>query len=161
MSLYYISVGSNMGDRFRYLVNAVFDLKKRGIQMQGLSSIYETEPWGKTDQTPFLNAVLAVEWIGEAEELLDILQATEIRFGRVRHEKWGPRTLDLDLIYSDDKSCCTDRLTLPHPYFWERLFVLVPLEELSPDFFWEGQSIHNRITFLEGGQTITKWSHQW
>lgn len=93
MSLYYISVGSNMGDRFRYLVNAVFDLKKRGIQMQGLSSIYETEPWGKTDQTPFLNAVLAVEWMGEAEELLDILQATEIRFGRVRHEKWGAQDL--------------------------------------------------------------------
>lgn len=161
MSLYYISAGSNMGDRLRYLVNAVFDLKKRGIGLQKLSSIYETEPWGKTDQTPFLNAVFAVRWDKEPDRLLDILQASEIRFGRVRHEKWGPRTLDLDLVYSEDVSCCTDRLTLPHPYFWERLFVLVPLEELVPDFFWNGQSIHDRIALLKGGQTITKWSHQW
>ena len=89
--------------------------------------------------------------MGEAEELLDILQATEIRFGRVRHEKWGPRTLDLDLIYSDDKSCCTDRLTLPHPYFWERLFVLVPLEELSPDFFGKGSQSITELLF--GGRS--------
>ena len=102
-----------------------------------------------------------VEWTREAEGLLDILQATEVLFGGIRNERWWPMTLDLDVIFSDAEFCCTVRLTLPHPYFWERLFVLVPLEELSPDFFWEGQSIHNRITFLEGGQTITKWSHQW
>ena len=134
MSLYYISVGSNMGDRFRYLVNAVFDLKREGFRCRDFPLFMKLNPGGKRIRRLF-KCRLAVEWMGEAEELLDILQATEIRFGRVRHEKWGPRTLDLDLIYSDDKSCCTDRLTLPHPYFWERLFVLVPLEELSPDFF--------------------------
>ncbi len=161
MSTYYISIGSNMGDRLRYLVNAVYAIRKAGAQIGRQSSIYETEPWGKTDQTPFLNAVIAAEWDSSPEELLRRLQMIENQFGRVRCEKWGPRTLDIDLIYSDDVSRDTKFLMLPHPWFWLRPFVLIPLGELEPGFTYQGQTIGSRIAELEGNRSVKKWSHQW
>ncbi len=122
-----------------------------------VSKFYETPPWGNTDQGPFLNAVAMVKWDGSAEDLLRTLLAIEKEEGRERKIHWGPRTLDLDLIYSPDETCSTDFLRLPHPFFWERAFVLVPMADIAPDFQYQGESIARRIKALPDSEGVTEW----
>lgn len=154
MSLYYLSAGSNMGDRMGYLRGAAEELSRRGVSIIRKSSVYETDPWGKTDQPCFLNAVLTARWDGTAEALLQVMLSVEAVFGRRRLVHWGPRTLDLDLLYGEGLSEETPFLTLPHPYFWERLFVLVPLAEVAPDFAWHGELVEKRIEALGGRASV-------
>lgn len=145
---YYIALGSNMGDRPAYLQAGVDGLRAAGITVTAISPVYETAPWGKTDQAPFLNAVCAVRTDREPTELLAEMLAIESAAGRERREHWGPRTLDMDLIYGEGISCSSAYLTLPHPYFWERAFVLAPLADLLPEFQWRGQAIAARLLEL-------------
>ena len=134
MTSVYLSLGSNMGDRKAYLAKAISALgdlpETRVLQV---SSLYETAAWGKTDQDDFLNLACQLETNLPALDLLDACQAIEKDLDRVRHEHWGPRTVDIDLLLFGDDIWQEPRLTLPHPYMQERAFVLVPLLELTPD----------------------------
>lgn len=126
-----VAVGSNLGDRQAMLVGAVAALRANGYisDLVG-SSIYETAPVGVTDQPKFLNAVIGLKTTLSPEALLRLLLDVEHQFGRERHERWGPRTLDLDLLAYENETRDTAVLQLPHPRMFERAFVLVPLREL-------------------------------
>ncbi len=133
MSDYYIGLGSNLGNRAELMGRAVQALARTaGIHVARMSSLYETPPWGKTDQPPFLNAVVKVTTAWGPQRLLKQCLAIEQSLGRQRHEKWGSRTIDLDLLFSPDWTVSEPDLNLPHPYLTERAFVLVPLAEIAP-----------------------------
>jgi len=130
-----VALGSNLGDRAGHLLGAVAALARRPeVRLAGLSRIYETEPVGPAGQGPYLNAVLAVETGLGPLELLEVLLAIERAHGRVRRERWGPRTLDLDLLDFGGRVLERPGLSLPHPRLHERAFVLVPLAEVAPDW---------------------------
>jgi len=130
----YISLGSNLGDRHENLKEAIHAIKLTlgTISMQSL--VYETKPWGQSNQPDFLNQVIKVHSDKAPEECLLNLSAIENQMGRKRTEKWGARIIDLDLLYVDDVVIHTGNLTLPHPGIPQRRFVLVPLVEIAPDF---------------------------
>ncbi|MBQ9563332.1 MAG: 2-amino-4-hydroxy-6-hydroxymethyldihydropteridine diphosphokinase [Lachnospiraceae bacterium] len=129
-----IACGSNLGDSEAILREAVKRLSEDPmIRILRTSGLIRTKAWGKTDQPDFLNGALLIETLYEPEELLDVLQKTELEGGRERKEHWGPRTLDLDLIFFGDQVIRTERLTVPHPLMQERLFVLDPLCEICPE----------------------------
>ncbi|ACB75630.1 2-amino-4-hydroxy-6-hydroxymethyldihydropteridine diphosphokinase [Opitutus terrae] len=126
-----VGAGANLGDRAATLRAATERLRGLpGITHVESSALYETEPIGGVDQPPFLNLVLGVETTLAPEQLLQQLLALEQQFGRVRTVRWGPRTLDLDLLAYEGETRTTTALTLPHPRMFERAFVLVPLQEL-------------------------------
>jgi len=128
VTLAYIGFGSNLGDREQAILGAAGSL---GVLR--LSTIRETEPWGVEDQPLFLNAVGEVETEESPRELLARLLAVERAHGRVRAERWGPRTLDLDLLVHGDAKLDEPGLAVPHPHLADRAFVLEPLAELAPD----------------------------
>jgi len=128
MTLAYVGFGSNLGDREQAILGAA-----RALGVRRLSTIRETEPWGVEDQPPFLNAVGEVETQASPRELLERLLEVERAHGRVRVERWGPRTLDLDLLVYGDSQLDEPGLAVPHPRLAERVFVLEPLAELAPD----------------------------
>jgi 2-amino-4-hydroxy-6-hydroxymethyldihydropteridine diphosphokinase len=128
-----IALGGNLGDVAATFEAALARLEAAGVRIRARSSNWRTPPWGLLDQPAFVNACIAVETDLAAEPLLDLLLATETELGRVRTVRWGPRTLDLDLLDFDGATIATDRLTLPHPRIAERAFVLVPLAEIAPD----------------------------
>lgn len=129
----YISIGSNIGERFQHLKNAVQSLHSHdGVSVLTISSIYETAPVGYTDQADFLNVVIAVETQLGAQQLLEKCQQIEQQLGRVRDIRWGPRTVDLDILLYNGEDIATENLVVPHPRMHERAFVLVPLLEISP-----------------------------
>ncbi len=128
-----VAMGSNLGDRAGHLLGAVTALARRPeVRLAGLSRVYETEPVGPPGQGPYLNAVAALETECDPQELLATLLAIERAHGRVRRERWGPRTLDLDLLDFGGRVLERPGLVLPHPRLHERPFVLVPLEEVAP-----------------------------
>jgi 2-amino-4-hydroxy-6-hydroxymethyldihydropteridine diphosphokinase len=134
-ALCHIALGANLGDR----VNALREAARRidalpGTSIVARSAIYETPPWGKTDQAAFANAVIAIRTGIEPDALLQSCLAIEATMGRVRRERWGPRLIDIDLLTHGETSMKTERLTLPHPAMAERAFVLVPLLEIAPQF---------------------------
>lgn len=98
------------------------------------STVYETAPWGKTDQANFLNQGLQVESSLQPDELLRSCIGIEKKLGRIRHEKWGARTIDIDIIYFNHEIIDTETLTIPHPRMTERRFVLTPIAEIAPNF---------------------------
>lgn len=128
-----LGLGGNVGDRLATLRSAVAALVALpGVSAVRASSVYETPPWGPVPQPPYLNAVALVSVELPALSLLHALQAIEAVHGRVRDVRWGPRTLDLDIVsYGSDVSAAPE-LTLPHPRAHERAFVLVPWLELDP-----------------------------
>ncbi len=130
----WIGIGANVGDRLASIRAALAELDAlRSTRVSRVSSVYDTAPWGVTDQARFLNAVAEIETALEPRALLDELMAIEARCGRVRHERWGPRTIDLDILLFDERVMESDALRLPHPRLAQRAFVLVPLAELAPD----------------------------
>lgn len=113
-----------MGNSAEILSGSVRTLNQdERLRVLKKSSLYKTKPWGLTEQVVFLNAVIEVSWTGEPEELMEFLLQVEKSFGRIRIRHWGPRTLDLDMIYNSEIESNTDFLKLPHPFFWERPFV--------------------------------------
>jgi len=157
----YIGLGSNQGCRQDYLRAAANLLNQIPDTRVGrLSPIYETAPWGKLDQPAFLNQVAEVDTAVEPFTLLSQLLKIEEVLGRVRHEKWGPRTIDLDLLWYENYEINTERLTLPHPLLEERLFVLYPLADLHPELIIAGglsvsEALH-RQELKEGNSAITR-----
>lgn len=136
----FIGLGSNIGDTRGHLTQALALLEQQQVQILRASSLYETEPWGYADQDWFLNAVCEVAWAGTPQELLEVLLQTELQLGRRREIHWGPRIIDLDLIEFQGITLQQEHLTLPHPAYPERDFVLVPLAELEPDFVPTGHT---------------------
>jgi 2-amino-4-hydroxy-6-hydroxymethyldihydropteridine diphosphokinase len=127
-----ISLGSNIGDKFSYLQSAVNEINSLGdSEILICSSVYKTKPIGFEDQDDFLNAVLILETDISAEELMQKLQLIELNLGRERTIKWGPRTIDLDLIDYEKLVLNTKDLILPHPRAFERCFVLKPWNEID------------------------------
>ena len=154
MYTYYISVGSNIGDKRGYINSAFQSLQEHETVSEAISSsLIETEPWGYTDQVSFINGMWSCKSTLDPHHMLDLLQSLEQRAGRERLIHWGPRTLDLDIILAFDEdrtmiSVCDQRLTIPHPYFWDRIFVLEPLSELLPTFTYNGTTISERLAHL-------------
>lgn len=130
-ALAFISLGSNIGARERWLQQAIEMLHgQEAIEVIGCSSMYETEPVDFLDQPPFINMVIAVQTTLSPTALLDVMLGVEGKLGRIRTIKNGPRTIDLDILLYNDVQLETAQLTLPHPRMYERCFVLVPLAEL-------------------------------
>lgn len=133
MSTAYISIGSNLGDRLKYIKEAIKKIKKsKEVKICRASAVYETQPVEKRDQPWFLNMVLELETSLEPLNLLELLLEIEEQMGRKRTRRYGPRNIDLDLLLYDDLVLNSDMLTLPHPRMHERRFVLVPLAEIAP-----------------------------
>jgi 2-amino-4-hydroxy-6-hydroxymethyldihydropteridine diphosphokinase len=130
-----IGLGGNLGEVGRRLDAAIAALAALpGVAVVARSRFYRTPPWGLTEQPDFVNAAIAVDTNLSAHDLLDALLATERVFGRVRDgERWGPRTLDLDLLAYGDDVIDDTRLNVPHPRIAERAFVLLPLADIAPD----------------------------
>jgi len=129
----FIGVGANLGDRWATMTKALIALAHSpGITALETSAVFETAPVGITDQPPFLNLVVGVETILYPESLFELLLAREQAAGRnrAREIRWGPRTLDLDLLLFENETRADPGLALPHPRLWERAFVLAPLAEL-------------------------------
>ncbi|HPI73176.1 MAG TPA: 2-amino-4-hydroxy-6-hydroxymethyldihydropteridine diphosphokinase [bacterium] len=135
----YLSVGSNLGDRLYFLCAAVRRLTDAAeIHVGALSSVYETEPVGKADQADFLNAVVQVQTPLPPRRLLDHLLQLERQLGRQRNERWGPRTIDLDLLAMANAVSNDPDLLLPHPRLISRRFVLQPFAEIAPEWVLPG-----------------------
>lgn len=136
MKLYpiFILLGSNLGNRKANLQKAALGIEKRLGVIKKRSSLYETKPWGKSDQPDFLNQVVLVESNLPIESVLDCVLDIEQDLGRKRGEKWGARLIDIDLLYAENRIIDSDKLTLPHPGIPDRRFVLQPLVEIAPDF---------------------------
>jgi 2-amino-4-hydroxy-6-hydroxymethyldihydropteridine diphosphokinase len=130
----YIALGSNLGDRAALLRGALAALQRGGdVRLLAESAVYETAPVGGPPQPDYLNMVVAVETSLGPEALLERCLVVEAEHGRVRRERWGARTLDLDMLSYGAVTVQTERLTLPHPRLAERAFVLVPLAEIAPE----------------------------
>lgn len=128
----FIALGSNMGDRYGNLMNAIKHLLDYSqIELVNYSSIYETDPVGYEDQDLFLNMVIEITTAFSAMELLDVCLSTELVLGRKREIKWGPRTIDLDILLYNQENIETEKLVVPHPRMLERAFVMIPLLETN------------------------------
>lgn len=129
-----IGLGTNIGNRKENILNAYAALEKvPGIQILRNSSVYETKPWGYTEQAPFYNSVIEVETTLPPHALLGVCLGIEAAMGRIRSFKNGPRIIDLDLLVFEGAVIEDENLTVPHPRIGERAFVLMPVSELFPD----------------------------
>lgn len=150
MARAYLGLGSNIGDKIGHLREAAERLAQvPGIHLDVASKIYRTPPWGVVDQDWFANAVLRVETTLAPEALLDAALAVEQEMGRLRHLRWGPRLIDIDLLLHEAGPFHSPRLTLPHPAMLARAFVLVPLGEIAPGLMLAGESVETHLARLE------------
>jgi 2-amino-4-hydroxy-6-hydroxymethyldihydropteridine diphosphokinase len=155
----YLGLGSNVGDRQAHLRAAVAALREHGVEVEAVSSLYETEPVGEVlDQPDFLNAAVRIRTDLEPEELLDLCKAIEIEQGRmIGGQRHGPRPLDVDLLLLGDVGLSTDRLTLPHAEVTSRRFVLAPLLELDPELTLpDGTRLADALEKLGPGQRVSR-----
>jgi 2-amino-4-hydroxy-6-hydroxymethyldihydropteridine diphosphokinase len=130
----YLALGSNLGDRLEHLQHAINELAHhRDVDVVAVSDVYATDPVGGPEQGEFLNAVVAIETTLAPHALLGVAKRIERSAGRVRTVRWGPRTLDVDVLLYDDVRVDDDDLVVPHPRMWERDFVLVPLRDVAPE----------------------------
>lgn len=129
MTRAFLGLGSNLGDRRELLREAVANLP----DVVAVSPLFETDPIGGPEQGAFLNLVVQLETDLDARALLGVCQEREAAADRVREERWGPRTLDVDVLWVDGETVDTDDLIVPHPRMRERAFVMVPLATLAPD----------------------------
>lgn len=133
MTEVYFSLGSNVGNKQAYLDKAIQMLKHR-VDNMVVSSFYVTEPWGKTDQPEFLNLCVKGKTAISPEELLTFVKEIETSLGRKHTQKWGPREIDIDILFYGDKIISNNQIEIPHPFIAERAFVLTPLKEIAPNF---------------------------
>ncbi|HYL07294.1 MAG TPA: 2-amino-4-hydroxy-6-hydroxymethyldihydropteridine diphosphokinase [Candidatus Udaeobacter sp.] len=131
MTRVYLGLGSNLGVRTRNLSAARRRLREKGFRILRQSTVLETEPWGVTDQPRFLNQVVEGEWKGTPQMLLSAAKAVEREGGRRGTRRWGPRTIDVDILLFDDKTIDEPNLVVPHPRIAERDFVIEGLRELG------------------------------
>ena len=131
--IYYLGLGGNLGEREKILRSATEKIKKiPRVKLLKISSFYETAAWGLENQPDFVNAAAKISTDLEPLKFLDELQKIEIELGRVRKEKWGARTIDIDIIFAEGFEINSERLTIPHKFLFERDFFLIPLAEIFP-----------------------------
>ena len=134
MNIVYIAFGSNIGDRGAAIEEALNLIEQNEMKIVKRSKIYETEPYGYVDQPSFLNGAVEVETNLSCRDVLERLLSIENQIGRVREFKWGPRIIDLDIIFYNNEIYDEEDLKVPHPDMQSRDFVLRPLNELCPDY---------------------------
>ncbi|OGX61252.1 MAG: 2-amino-4-hydroxy-6-hydroxymethyldihydropteridine diphosphokinase, partial [Paenibacillus sp. RIFOXYA1_FULL_44_5] len=154
-----VALGSNMGNREAYLYKAMDALEQHAfISISQKSDIYETDPVGFVDQAMFLNMVIEISSSLPPDALLQELQRIERDLDRVRDIHWGPRTIDLDLLWYDDRHIHTEQLVVTHPRMMERAFVLLPLADIwNKDRHIAGKSLHEHLKKLQGKEGVRKW----
>lgn len=146
----YLGLGGNVGDVKATMAAALQRLDARpDLSVEQVSRLYRTPPWGVTDQPWFVNACARVETELGPRELLDLCLETERAFKRERRERWGPRTLDLDVLDHGGAVYEDEALTLPHPRAAERAFVLIPLAEIAPELSLQGASVADLAAGVE------------
>lgn len=154
----YIGLGSNIGDREALLREAIRLLNHcDGVQITTCSGVYETEPVGYVEQPPFLNMVVELRTELPADLLLKRCFEVEQRLDRRRDVRWGPRTIDLDLLLYEGFESATPEMTIPHPRMKERLFVLIPLMEILRRSSRYYDTFHNALRLLEGKAGVRLW----
>lgn len=146
----YLALGSNMGNRAANLKAAIMALPPQ-MEVKAKSQVYETPPWGYTNQEKFLNQVLKVQTYLQPEQLLKHLKRLEVALGREPTFQNGPRLIDIDILFYDDLVFESPTVTIPHPRLHERAFVLMPLMDIAPDLVHpvKKQSIRELIAFCD------------
>lgn len=147
MNISFLLIGGNEGDRLANLAMARENIDRSGCRILRQSAVYETAPWGRTDQPDFLNQALEVETSLEAPALMDVLLGIEERMGRRRTEKYGARIIDIDILFFNDVVIRTPHLTVPHPEVQNRRFALAPMDEIAASYIHPvtGTSIHDLL----------------
>jgi 2-amino-4-hydroxy-6-hydroxymethyldihydropteridine diphosphokinase len=140
-----IGLGGNLGDPVKSIQQALetIDLHK-DCRVEALSSFWRTPPWGKLDQPDFINACARVSTRLEPRVFLELCLQTEKALKRVRNERWGPRSIDIDILFFGERVIDEEDLVIPHPRIAGRAFVLIPLAEIAPEKVLDGQSIEER-----------------
>ena len=133
MNQIYLSLGTNLGKRQHNLQNALLRLQEE-VVLTGVSPIYETDPWGNTDQPQFLNLCVSAQTALQPKELLTFVKQIEQDMGREEITHWGPRLIDIDILFHNETIWQDEDLIIPHPHIAERAFVLAPLTDIAPDF---------------------------
>ncbi len=147
MNEVYLVTGGNMGNRAWYLSHAADSIQvKCGGFIKRQSSLYETEPWGKEDQASFLNQAICIDTSFSPQKLLSVILEIEETLGRKREVRFGPRTIDIDMIFYNDEVITLPGLKVPHPQMEQRRFVLAALQEIAPDKMHP--ILHKSITTL-------------
>lgn len=150
MNKAYLSLGTNMGDRANYLREACEILENHtDINILNISKVYETKAWGYTDQDDFLNICMEIETNLLPEELLDVCHEVEEELNRVRVIRWGPRTIDVDILFFNNIISSDENLTLPHPRIKERAFVLIPLMDLNDKLLIDDKTVSYYLSNLK------------
>jgi len=135
MTKVFLGLGSNIGDRKKYLEQAIVEIKKlRDTKLIQYSSIFETEPWGYAEQDAYFNAVIEIETDIHFSELIKEVKEIEVKLGRDKTDKWKSRKIDIDILFYGNLVYEEDHLQIPHKQISERNFVLVPMNEIAPDF---------------------------
>lgn len=155
-----LALGSNLGDRAANLAQACQDISGY-CTISRTSSIYETPPWGVTDQPAFLNQVLIASTELEPQELLTVVKSIEVKLGRQPSYRYGPRLIDIDILLYGELVLDTPTLVIPHPRMFERAFVLVPLLEIEPDLVspLDHRSVKELLSHMDTGG-IVKWENE-
>ncbi|MBG9756007.1 2-amino-4-hydroxy-6-hydroxymethyldihydropteridine diphosphokinase [Lysinibacillus sphaericus] len=156
----YLSIGTNMGERYENLQKAIALLREKvNIEVVRVSSVYETAAVGYTDQADFLNIAVHLKTDSSSTEMLKICQSIEQELGRVREFRWGPRIIDLDILLYNHENIETENLIVPHPRMYERAFVLVPLVEITPTpFGGQLQQAHHLLQQMDcESEGISLW----
>ncbi|MBO3445007.1 2-amino-4-hydroxy-6-hydroxymethyldihydropteridine diphosphokinase [Clostridium sp. CCUG 7971] len=149
MNKAYLGLGTNMGDRLDYISSACEILSNNNnIEITNKSKLYETKAWGYTDQADFLNLCLEIETSLDEYGLLKVCQEVEKKLNRERIIRWGPRTIDVDILFFNDIILNNENLSLPHPRISERAFVLIPLMDLNQNLFIKGKVISEYLNSL-------------
>lgn len=159
----FIGLGGNLGDPQAAMREALHLLEASpDIRITAVSSLYRTPPWGKVDQPEFLNAVAAVETRLEPRGLLDLCLANESQLKRVRTERWGPRVIDMDILWFEGRSVDEPGLQVPHPRMEDRAFVMVPLAEIAPNLpVGEMTAVEASLRLDATGITVAAQGDSW
>ena len=150
MNKAYLGLGTNMGDKQAYLKEACKIISDNpNINIVKISKIYKTKAWGYTNQDDFLNICIEVDTNLSPEELLEVCHEVENKLNRVRVIRWGPRTIDVDILFFNNIISTDENLTLPHPRIKERAFVLIPLMDLNKELVIDNKTISYYLSNLE------------
>ncbi|MCS7223942.1 MAG: 2-amino-4-hydroxy-6-hydroxymethyldihydropteridine diphosphokinase [Armatimonadetes bacterium] len=156
----FLGLGTNLGERLKNLKKALTKLRERGVIVQSVSSVYETQPIGACSPQPlFLNAVVEVFWSGDLIQLLEVTEAVEKEMGRTEKGSGGPRTIDIDILWAQGVRYQSLRLIVPHPRLWQRAFVLVPLSELVSHI--DGREVRAVADALVADQGVKVYAKDW